>query len=1240
MTINTLIKEISKRGIHLSVENESLKVKAPKGGLDVQIITEIKSKKQALIKLLQSTNYSVISKTPLAQQYPLSTLQFDYWVLNKMEQMDAAHNIFNAFICEGVLSIDYLKQAFESLINRHEILRTVFKENEDGVAHQVPITNVPPFHIERHNIESKNLNSHEIDSFIYEEKATKFDLATLPLFKVSIVILSPSKSIICCVFSHLIADGWSMPIVMKEILSQYNQLHHQQTHQFKPLTIQYKDYSAWLNNRLESEEIEQHKKYWFQKLSGNIPSLNLPTFKKRPIIKTYNGNALRFKFESQTTQQLYKAAQEHDVSLFTSLVAIINVLLYKYTGNTDIVLGTMVAGREHTDLEHQIGMYANTIAMRSSFDEKVDFSTMLKLQKETILADFEHQQLPFQEVLKTLHIKRVSSRSPLFDIIVILQNQNAFIDEKDIAELTFKMVPYDNVPTSFSQLDIKFEFIEYGNDLNLNIVYNTDIYEELFISGIFDHLQKLINQLIVAPHSSINQIELIPKHKLQPIINQDDKQQLNESLTIISSFTADHLLPRLEQFLSRFDQAYDIQLGNYHQVFQELIVAQEQENAHDDYLQGEQDAKQVLEDIYKKFMLSIESHSNSKLIVVFLPVNEEEVDKETLDYIYHLHTKIQENTATLPTVYTLDLSHIQSLYPSLKIFDELTNEIAHIPYTEDFFVLMAQRINRLLWGLKQSPCKVIALDCDNTLWQGVCGENEVNDLKISKGYKALQEFAIRKYKEGFLLVLLSKNNEEEVWNVFDNHPDMLLKREHILAWKINWEAKSNNIRSLAKNLNLGLDSFAFIDDNPLECDLMMKDCPQVLTLELPSDHNHFSVFTESIIAFDKLKVSQEDKLRNVSYQANNARAKFREKLSIEEFLEDLRLTLSFNKVQQYELERVAQLTQRTNQFNLNGIKNSVAEITEFVTKENHECFVVYLQDKFGDYGLIGAVCVSWNDEALSIEHFMLSCRVLGRRIEDVILSILKEISEQKGCHTIIAQHIKTQRNIPFQAFMEQQNWQVIQIKDKIYYQLFTKDISNHKAYITLYKDQSLPNRVVDKKEQNTSFVSHQSTKESQNGNSTLKPTLIDKKDWVWEGKLVNENQLVHKLVYKALNDATLEAITSFKLNMQPIQEGNSSLYEAPQTYMEETVIVFFEDLLQKTPIGINDSFFELGGSSIVAIQLISKIYKSFGYKIPLTTIFETNTIKGISILIQQHNEVEQWLAKPLENNGSHEELEF
>ncbi|MFM7794421.1 MAG: HAD-IIIC family phosphatase, partial [Microcystis panniformis] len=194
-------------------------------------------------------------------------------------------------------------------------------------------------------------------------------------------------------------------------------------------------------------------------------------------------------------------------------------------------------------------------------------------------------------------------------------------------------------------------------------------------------------------------------------------------------------------------------------------------------------------------------------------------------------------------------------------YDPYGEELGNIPYTLAFFAALGTILARKILALTNSPYKVIVLDCDNTLWHGVCGEDGVKGVKIDAPFRALQEFIIAEQAAGKLICLCSKNQPEDVFAVFEQHPDMLLKVNHLVNWRINWQKKSQNLQSLAEELQLGLDSFIFIDDNPVECGEVRANCPEVLTLQLPEDCNHIPRFLEHIWAFDKLKTTQEDRQR-------------------------------------------------------------------------------------------------------------------------------------------------------------------------------------------------------------------------------------------------------------------------------------------------------------------------------------------------------------------------------------------
>ena len=214
-----------------------------------------------------------------------------------------------------------------------------------------------------------------------------------------------------------------MELLMSEIVKSYNALIFGKQAAFPVLTIQYKDYAVWLKEELQQQKHQESEKYWLDQFSGELPVLDLPNIAPRPLVQTYNGDRVSHEFSPEFLGRLKAFSQEKDVTLFMTLMAGVNILLHRYTGQHDIIVGTPVAGREHPDLENQLGLYLNTLAIRTTLQEGMSFSELLVLEKETLLGAYEHQGYPFDALIGKLSLSRDTSRSALFDVLVALQNQ-------------------------------------------------------------------------------------------------------------------------------------------------------------------------------------------------------------------------------------------------------------------------------------------------------------------------------------------------------------------------------------------------------------------------------------------------------------------------------------------------------------------------------------------------------------------------------------------------------------------------------------------------------------------------------------------------------------------------------------------------------------------------------------------------------------------------------------------------
>ncbi|MGA8428305.1 MAG: HAD-IIIC family phosphatase [Candidatus Sulfotelmatobacter sp.] len=314
--------------------------------------------------------------------------------------------------------------------------------------------------------------------------------------------------------------------------------------------------------------------------------------------------------------------------------------------------------------------------------------------------------------------------------------------------------------------------------------------------------------------------------------------------------------------------------------------------------------------------------------------------------------------------------------------------------------------------------KVIVVDCDNTLWSGICGEADSETLNIGGGNLMLQEILVRQSKRGQLVCLCSKNDESDVFAAFDRQPGMVLKRENLTSHRINWQPKTDNLRSLSEELRLGLDDFIFIDDDRFECESVRALCPTVRTIQVPHDQDEFSRLLLQIWDFDKAPVTEEDTKRALYYRQNAERDRaLGMSPTLVDFLASLDLKVEILPLTVADAARVSQLLRRVNQFNLNGIQRSVSELIGLIGET--PCYTIRAADRFGDYGLVGVVVYRRWDHALHVETLALSCRSLGRGVEGHLKAHFAETARSLKSTGLSFEMRTTTKNGPLRTFLTQ-----------------------------------------------------------------------------------------------------------------------------------------------------------------------------------------------------------------------------
>ncbi|MET4143121.1 amino acid adenylation domain-containing protein, partial [Pedobacter sp. UYP1] len=537
-----LILELADLNVNIYLEEGKLKIDSPDDLVLDDFLPRIKLHKEELIQYLSTYKPdSDVIEIPIIETqetYPLSSSQYRLWILSQFTESSIAYNMPGVFVFEGVLDEAAFSYAFASLIERHEILRTVFTETSNGeVRQQVKTPEALGFKVGYQDLSGAEPQAVVLESLINTSLLEIFDLSAGPLLRANVYRLGNGECVFSYVMHHIISDGWSMGVLIKELLLLYNSYVQGAVSPLLPLRIQYKDYAAWQQGQLTGAGLKDHQQYWLDQFSGALPVLALPSDKVRPVVKSYNGRRISRLLGSAISSRLKAFVNKHDSTLFMGLLAGVNSLLYRYSGQDDIIIGTPIAGREHSDLEDQLGYYANTLALRSRFHGTDSFTGLLLHVREQTLNGYEHQVYPFDQLVSDLQLQRDMSRSALFDVIVELQiTETGEQSRQNLSGL--KVRGYQGSKQVISKFDLTFTFVEQGDDLQLSIEFNTDIFQEQRITQLALHVEQLLESALdqpLAAISGLDYISAVEKEKLVVSFNQS-RAIYPEGKTVIDLF--------------------------------------------------------------------------------------------------------------------------------------------------------------------------------------------------------------------------------------------------------------------------------------------------------------------------------------------------------------------------------------------------------------------------------------------------------------------------------------------------------------------------------------------------------------------------------------------------------------------------------------------------------------------------------------------------------------------------------
>ena len=701
-----------------------------------------------------------------------------------------------------------------------------------------------------------------------------------------------------------------------------------------------------------------------------------------------------------------------------------------------------------------------------------------------------------------------------------------------------------------------------------------------------------------------------------------NQRTLTLKIAVAANFTPDLVRPAVAHWLGELGIAHAIEIAPYNQLFQELIdpaslfgrtraginvalvrlgewARREGEGHARRRAEGESSealGRNVDELINLASAYARREGAAPLLVIVCPEPPATRADPARAEIFADAERRITAALGAVAGALAVGSEALLAAYFTAIYDDPESDELGHIPYTQAFFSAIGTVIARKIRAYVEPPHKVLALDCDNTIWSGVVGEDGAAGVIIDAGREAIQRFAVAQHEAGVLVCLASKNVAEDVDEVFRTRT-MPLEARHVIASRVNWEPKSRNLRELAQELNLGLDSFVFVDDSRVECAEVRAGCPDVLTIELPAGSDLAARTLANVWAFDRWKITAEDRKRGELYRQNLDRDRtLRAAPSMDEFLASLELRITVAPPTPAEIPRTAQLTFRTNQLNTTTVRRDEAALASLLAAGTIEALAVTVSDRFGDYGLVGVALfdIDTGSDSTSIraDTFLLSCRVLQRGVEHRMVARLGEIARERGLGSVTLPFVPTAKNQPARDFLRSLG------DDHVEAGLagaFTVRLPAAEAAALVYRP--------------TAASPHEAANPAVD--DAPRPTTSGD-----TAPTASRHALFERLAREVHTAEQIQAIVQPDRGLRQRPEGAPPRVPARDA-LEHELARLCEQVLAVQPIGVTDDLFlDFGADSLAGVRLAKEIDVELGHRVEVGVVLEARTVERLARAIR------------------------
>lgn len=1151
----------------------------------------------------------------IVSRIPATMMERQHWYLSQLSPESTAYTIPIVLQCKGNSDVALLQQTIVAAIAAEEIYRTGFVF-EDRTLYQVIYNTIE----QEIPVVKANATAFSSDDAVYTEQIRKtlfarFDLVNGPLVRCSIVTFSDNEIVIVLAMHHVIADLETVRILLEDVSKRYNS--PKSIHAINKQSLSYRDFTQEHLKWLDGQEYHQMQDFWEKEIATiNNHSLLFELHRQNETEPLFSGCDRLLEISTDLSEKIKSTAKSLRVSPFTVILAIYYIILLRYTGRNQITVGVPFTNRRNELLEETPGEFANILPMVITFDRNENFKEVVRRIRQKLLQIHRNQEMPLESIAGNYSHGSELGTNPLYQVGC------TFEPEIEI-ELQGALSQRIHVEKKSAQLDL-YAFFRYDTDKNIHgyIEYSA-AFGEKRADEIADAFKAITTSVLEDTDCTLSAVcgSVVETNAVLngattgslPLQNEKllEKKQSDTLLQIVvaATFTANTLSDSFGFWIDRLNLGYTCKFADYGQLMQELLNPSSMSNSNkkgfnvvlirlDDFVfssashKHQVDKTEIMDNNVQvrcnEICNAVEVASKATtatFIIVFCPsAPHVMLDPQCAEHIINTHTSFAERFNSLAGVFAITAKTIFKWYPVTDYHDEVQLEHGHIPYTTSCNSAIATAIIRLMFVLQQKPVKVLAIDCDNTLWKGVAAEDGPEGVDVGGSYRTFQTMLVEQQVAGRLLTLVSKNNEEDVEAVFSRNKAMVLAEKNIFAKKINWKPKSQSIQLLAEEVNIGLNGFMFIDDNPIECSEVEMALPEAIVVRFPTVQSEIPAFLNGLWMLDTIKTTKEDLKRMTFYEVEKQRNVVRSQAaSFVEFIEKLELEVFCDTLTEDNGERLSQLSYRTNQFNFSGAKYSYNELSS-LQKEGCRIIAVSVKDRFGDYGIVGMMVCRFRGNTGFIEQLLLSCRVLGRGVEYCMVRDLGRVATENGAIYLKFIAAVTSRNKPAINFLDDVKRQSSSaVYDNIHLTILVKDIANI-SFVKKYESGGSERLLSEQTSTDTSSISQDSSNPNRQYNDILKNlSTIDQ-------VVVAVNQYI-----QGRNQAK---------NVQVTSEG---LFNN----VENDIAAIWKMVLQVEQVALNVNFFDLGGVSLQLPQVLAEMQKKFKVEMSLVDLFKYPTIKSI-----------------------------